>query len=101
MMPDMSGSSPLLHSQGIPAPHSQPNSLSQARSGWFSQTHPTPKQMSQSLFIAVISWSFLQLSLGLMIEFLVAAFGLTGLLPQLIRSAHNINRSRLFHFLSR
>src|SRR6266404_8025435 len=43
----MSGSSPSLHLHGIPAPHWQPTSASQARSAWFSHTHPTPKQIGQ------------------------------------------------------
>jgi hypothetical protein len=34
-----------------PAPHMQPISSCQARSGWFSQTHPMPRQMWQCLFI--------------------------------------------------
>jgi hypothetical protein len=38
----MSGFSPELHLQGMPAPQSQPISLSHACSGWFSQTHPMP-----------------------------------------------------------
>ena len=45
----MSGSSALLHSHGIPAPHMQPNSSLQARSGWFSHTHPMPKHTGQFL----------------------------------------------------
>ena len=48
----MSGSSPPLHLHGIPAPHRQPSSASQARSGWFSQTHPMPKQMGHILSMA-------------------------------------------------
>jgi len=32
-------------------PHWQPSLSSQAKSGWFSQTHPTPKQMGQLLSI--------------------------------------------------
>src|SRR6266480_1170786 len=35
--------------QGIPAPHWQPSFSSQVRSGWFSHTHPTPKQTGQFL----------------------------------------------------
>src|SRR5882757_11477695 len=45
----VSGSSALLHLQGIPAPHRQPSSSSQARSGWFSHTHPIPKQTGHFL----------------------------------------------------
>ena len=43
--------------------------------------------------------SLLQLFLRLMIEFLVPALGLTGLLPKLIRAADNINLSGLAHWL--
>jgi hypothetical protein len=32
----------VLQRQGWPALHMQPNSSCQARSGWFSQTHPVP-----------------------------------------------------------
>jgi transposase len=46
-----SGSSPSLQRHGIPAPHMQPISSCQARSGWFSHTHPMPRQMWQFLFI--------------------------------------------------
>lgn len=47
----VSGGSPRLHSHGIPAPHWQPNSSLQERLGWFSHTHPMPKQTGQFLFI--------------------------------------------------
>src|SRR5258706_16458487 len=39
----MSGSSPPLHLHGIPAPHWQPSSASQARSGWFFTNPPNAK----------------------------------------------------------
>src|SRR5258706_11266093 len=48
----VSGSSPPLHVHDISASHWQPSFSSQARSGWFSQTHTTPKQMGQFLSIA-------------------------------------------------
>src|ERR1700681_2583969 len=51
----MSGSSALLHSHGIPAPHMQPNSSLQARSGWFSHTHPMPKHTGQFLSIGYLA----------------------------------------------
>jgi hypothetical protein len=47
----VSSSSPPLHLHGSPAPHVHPISFSQARSGWFSQTHPMPKQIGQFLSI--------------------------------------------------
>src|SRR3954447_22022666 len=37
----------LLQAHGSPAPHWQPSSWLQARSGWFSQTKPMPKHMGQ------------------------------------------------------
>ena len=52
----VSGSSPPLHLHDIPAPHWQPSFSSQARSGWFSQTHSTPKQMGQFLSIAKVTY---------------------------------------------
>jgi hypothetical protein len=73
-----------------------------ARWGCFSQTQPMPKQMGQFLSMGLggaFVESLLQLFLRLMIEFLVPALGLTGLLPKLIRAADNINLSGLAHWL--
>jgi hypothetical protein len=47
----MSGSSPLLQSQGRLAPHVQPISSSQRTLMWFSQTHPIPLQTGQSRLV--------------------------------------------------
>jgi hypothetical protein len=44
-------SSARLHSQGIPAPHWQPNSSDHASCGWFSHTHPIPRHIGQSGFV--------------------------------------------------
>jgi hypothetical protein len=73
-----------------------------ARSGCLSQTQPMPKQMGQFLSMGLggaFVESLLQLFLRLMIEFLVPALGLTGLLPKLIRAADNINLSGLAHWV--
>jgi hypothetical protein len=61
-----------------------------------------PKQMGEFLSMGLgdaFVESLLQLFLRLMIEFLVPALGLTGLLPKLIRAADNINLSGLAHWL--
>jgi len=70
-------------------------------SGWFSQTQPMPKQMGQFLSMVLrgaFVQSFLQLFFRLVIELLVAALRLTGLLPELICAADNINFSGLAHW---
>ena len=45
----ISGTSALLHRQGIPAPHMQPNSSSQARSGWFLSWSRLSNRISASI----------------------------------------------------
>jgi len=42
----------MLHSHGIPAPQMQPSPSCHALSGWFSQTHPMPKQIG---FLSILT----------------------------------------------
>jgi hypothetical protein len=99
----MSGKpSRLLHSQGMPAPHMHPSSSCHARSGWFSQTHPMPKQIGHILsiigyrgfarrgFIPIAQFLF-----GLMVELL--AFWLARPLPKLVGAADDLRMGYFCH----
>jgi hypothetical protein len=97
-----------------PAGHSCPalaTFSSQARSGWFSHTHPVAKT-NGTVFVHSKSYlsslgcvlvglffvqSFLQFPLCLQIELLVPTLWLTGLLPKFIRAADNIYSGRPCH----
>jgi hypothetical protein len=91
----MSGSSAL---SCLTAPQLRTCSLARRAKPDRDGSHPYGQFLSMVLRGAFVQ-SFLQLFFRLVIEFLVAALRLTGLLPKLICTADNINLSGLAHWV--